>query len=222
MCRGRGRPRADAQALSREDILERAFRAFVREGYDGLSMRQLATECGISNTLLHHHFATKAALWLEVADSRFRPLFESQMAVLDTLRPGGVVVETLRDAMLASFRLAGEQPEALVFMFNETERDNERGEYLRQHYINPYVARMNTLLAQGRDQGAVNSLPVAGMHAMVVGMLRFLTMPGLLREELSPHLSSPEAREQFCQQLVELALHGMQVRVDQSPPSLTR
>jgi TetR/AcrR family transcriptional regulator len=46
----------------REHILEKAQMVFAERGFHGTSMRDLATECGTSQALLHHHFGTKEAL----------------------------------------------------------------------------------------------------------------------------------------------------------------
>jgi AcrR family transcriptional regulator len=206
--RGRGRPRSDEPALSREAILRQAFQAFAREGYEGLSMRQLASECGLSNSMLHHHFNTKRELWFEVADSVFAPLFGHKMALLDTQFVPGDYVQTLRQAISSSFALAGEATEALAFMFRESEGDDERGEYVRRHYLDPYMARINAIVAEGKAAGQIADLPVAGMHAVVVGVMRFLLMPGMLRQELAPHLADTAGKEQFTEALTDMVLGG--------------
>ncbi len=74
--RRRGRPaRADA-VMAREDILRQAFQAFARQGYDNVSQRQLAADCGVSDSLLHHHFGSKQQLWQDAVDSVFGPLMQ--------------------------------------------------------------------------------------------------------------------------------------------------
>jgi AcrR family transcriptional regulator len=54
----------------REEIIEIASQMFRRTGYDGTSMREIASECGISQTGLLHHFPTKQALLLALASKR--------------------------------------------------------------------------------------------------------------------------------------------------------
>ena len=71
--RSRGRPRFQQAALSREQIIERAFLAFAELGYEQVSLRLLANHCGISDSLLHHHFGSKQQLWQEAADNHIAP-----------------------------------------------------------------------------------------------------------------------------------------------------
>lgn len=207
-CRGRGRPKADASALSREDILRLAFVAFARDGYDGLSMRALAGECGISNSMLHHHFSTKRDLWFEVADSVFAPLFARQTAVVDALQGQGDEVEVLRAAMRSAFTLAGEATEVLNFMFRAAEVDDERGAYIRDNYLAPYMARIDALIAAGKAAGSIAEVPGAGMHTVVLGVMRFLLQPGMLQQKLTPHLADPASRASFVESLVETVTGG--------------
>jgi len=206
--RGRGRPRADAQALPREAILRQAFEAFAREGFDGLSMRQLASECGLSNSMLHHHFSTKRDLWFEVADSVFAPLFARQMGVLDAQYVAGDAVQTLREAMRASFTLASEATEVLGFMFRESDGDDERGEYIRQRYMDPYMARIDALIAEGKAAGQIADLPEACLHTVVVGVMRLLLLPGKLCRDLEPHRVDAASQKAFIDALVETVVGG--------------
>jgi hypothetical protein len=36
-----------------------------------VSLRQLAGDCGVSDSLLHHHFGSKHQLWQEAADNSY-------------------------------------------------------------------------------------------------------------------------------------------------------
>jgi len=206
--RGRGRPRAGEPALSREAILRKAFEAFAREGYDGLSMRQLAAECGLSNSMLHHHFNTKLELWFEVADSVFAPLFARQLAVLDAGYVPGEPIQALRASVRGSFELTGEATEVLRFMLREGDGDDERGEYVRRHYVDPFMARINALIAEARVAGQVADLPDASFHVVVFGVMRVLLLPGKLCADVDPYMTEAADRQVFIDALVETVLGG--------------
>jgi len=55
-------------------ILEEATRLFAEEGYDGMTMKQLAAACGITEPALYRHFSSKDALYDEVLDAIARRL----------------------------------------------------------------------------------------------------------------------------------------------------
>ena len=49
---------------TREEILAAARQAFAERGYDGASIRQIATGAGVDPALVHHYFGTKDDLFL--------------------------------------------------------------------------------------------------------------------------------------------------------------
>jgi AcrR family transcriptional regulator len=54
----------------REEILQTALDLFAHKGYDRVSVREIARECGLSQAGLLHHFSTKEELFLEVLQRR--------------------------------------------------------------------------------------------------------------------------------------------------------
>jgi AcrR family transcriptional regulator len=58
--------RRDA-AATREAILASARRAFARAGYDGVGVREIASEAGVTAMLVNRYFGSKEQLFAEVA-----------------------------------------------------------------------------------------------------------------------------------------------------------
>lgn len=48
---------------SRDLILEAALSAFAENGFHGANMRDIGARAGVSQSLVHHHFGSKEALW---------------------------------------------------------------------------------------------------------------------------------------------------------------
>ncbi|GGN42789.1 AcrR family transcriptional regulator [Actinoplanes campanulatus] len=59
---------------TREAILVAARSAFAEKGYDGASIRAIATGAGVDPALVHHYFGTKDKLFLETMNSPVDPL----------------------------------------------------------------------------------------------------------------------------------------------------
>jgi AcrR family transcriptional regulator len=57
-------------------ILTESARLFATAGYNGTSMRDIATACGISKSLLYHHFADKDEIFARIALGSTRELCE--------------------------------------------------------------------------------------------------------------------------------------------------
>lgn len=60
----------------RGELLQAAVRFVAREGHDGLSMRRLADEIGVSSAAPYHHFPDRRALLTAVALEGYRLMFE--------------------------------------------------------------------------------------------------------------------------------------------------
>ena len=52
----------------RQALVEAAYRALAKHGFEGLRMRAVAADAGIDHSTIHHHFATKRDLVAAVVD----------------------------------------------------------------------------------------------------------------------------------------------------------
>lgn len=59
---------------TREAILTAARETFAERGYDGASIRQIATGAGVDPALVHHYFGTKEQLFLETVQAPVNPV----------------------------------------------------------------------------------------------------------------------------------------------------
>ncbi|BCJ40641.1 TetR family transcriptional regulator [Actinoplanes ianthinogenes] len=59
---------------TRESILDAARTAFADKGYDGASIRAIATGAGVDPALVHHYFGTKDKLFLAAMQAPMDPL----------------------------------------------------------------------------------------------------------------------------------------------------
>lgn len=215
--RQRGRPARSDSAMSRDQIVRRAFNAFAVHGFDGVSLRQLAAHCGVSDSLLHHHFGSKQELWQEAADQVIGPLMQRLYLTLEELARDRDAAATIRHNLPRSLKLVLAEPHAVEFMFREGEADNERGEYMRATYMRPYLQRLDVLFQQAVAEGRFNPFPPVYRDVLVMGFLRSLVIPGVLQTELAPHLATPETVSAFIDNMVEALFAGFARR----PPSAT-
>ena len=98
--------RSSAQALrTRARILRSAERLFARKGYRGVSLRDLARQCGVRMFTIQHHFGSKLALYRELLVMRDREVETLVRGALAEERSApavvGRVVDDLFDYFLA-------------------------------------------------------------------------------------------------------------------------
>ncbi len=80
-------------------ILTESARLFAAKGYDGTSMRDIAEACGISKSLLYHHFTDKDEIYARIALGSTQRHYEF---VLDRLPENGTPIERVRAFMTAT------------------------------------------------------------------------------------------------------------------------
>lgn len=74
--RRRGRPGADDSVNRRERIVAAAADEFSERGYDGATMRGIATRAEVDPALVHHYFGSKADLFGATVSAPMRPDLE--------------------------------------------------------------------------------------------------------------------------------------------------
>ncbi|HVW18103.1 MAG TPA: helix-turn-helix domain-containing protein [Solirubrobacteraceae bacterium] len=98
-------------AATRERILEVALELFTERGYDGTSLRDIATRLGITKAALYYHFARKLDILVEL-HMRLHALGREALSALDELPDASAradawpdILESLIDLMAANREL---------------------------------------------------------------------------------------------------------------------
>src|SRR6266550_4278041 len=126
----RGRPRADESPAALDEILDAALRAFATHGYDGVAVRTLNRELGVSHNLIHQRFGSKLGLWYAAVDWAFG----QQVTELAT------PFDQLNHAIRRFVSYSAERPELLGLMNIEGRVDSERLDYIYANYVAPALA----------------------------------------------------------------------------------
>lgn len=95
---------------SRHAILDAARDCFSATGYSGTSMHDIAAAAGVTQSLIHHHFGPKDALWAEVRRHAFGHYLAQQRAVIDAMAQDP---DQLRSALETYFRFLASRPDVL-------------------------------------------------------------------------------------------------------------
>lgn len=68
-----GPSRSRNAAATRNDILKSAIRHFARAGYDGVGVREIAGDAGVTAMLVNRYFGSKEQLFAEAVEVSFAP-----------------------------------------------------------------------------------------------------------------------------------------------------
>lgn len=132
----------------RSALLKRAEATLRKVGVDGLSLRQLARDIGVSHAAPSRHFRDKQALLDELAASGFDRLG----AGFAEATADGPVTERLYGMARAYLRFAMENPELLALMFARKQRSTSPAlsESVQQAFAVPVA-----LIAEGQEAGEI-------------------------------------------------------------------
>jgi AcrR family transcriptional regulator len=162
--RPRGRPKA-SDSVPIEEILDKALSMFATVGYDGMSMRTLNRELGVSHNLIHQRFGTKEEPWRAAVDYGFGRLVRQMQGLFDP-----TISDPLEQLRLAVHRFvvySADHPELVALMNIEARQDTERLTYIYDTYIEPILKDVARLLAHLADQGVIRPIPLRTFHFLL-------------------------------------------------------
>ena len=150
----RGRPRLRTD----DEILRAALRAFAEYGYEGMSLRTLNSELGLSRGTVNQRFRSKEQLWYAAVDRGFQALVNDINAELaDTALPeddAGQLRAFIRAFLTASIR----RPELVRLMNQEGLHSTGRLDHIVSSFTMPTLAA--TMRALDRMVAAGLARPV--------------------------------------------------------------
>ncbi|GIH20013.1 TetR/AcrR family transcriptional regulator [Rugosimonospora africana] len=215
--RGPGRPPATGDAVSAQSILDAALHAFATHGYDGVSVRTLNREVGVSHSLINQRFGSKEGLWKAAVDHGFGQITRDLAGVFDPTLTDPL--EQLRLWIRRFLELSAQHPELVGLMNIEGRQDTPRLAYLYTTYVQPAMSPIAGLLEHLADTGRIRRVPLRTFHFLVVhGGAASHTLTALA-EHFDP--SSPLATDEVARHaalVADLLVDGL--RLDS--PSATR
>jgi len=175
-----GRPKAHDAPVTLEQILDAAFRAFATYGYDGVAVRTLNRELGVSHNLIHQRFGSKLGLWYAAVDRAFgQQVTELATAFDPTLADP---LDQLNHAIRRFVRYSAERPELLGLMNIEARVDSERLDYIYDNYVAPALAPLGRLLDHLRSEGRIRPISLRALFFLIAhGAAAPFTLTALAR-----------------------------------------
>ncbi len=131
---GRGERVLLGRAERRDQIIQAAAQAFLRRGFAGTTVDEIAESAGVTKVLIYRHFSTKREIYLAVLGRAWHRLAASTGGGPDTDRLDRLV------------RAAEQDPDGFRILFRHVHREPEFADYVRD-LDEPQRATSNELLA---------------------------------------------------------------------------
>lgn len=167
-------------AATREAILDSAIRNFARAGYDGVGVREIAGDAGVTAMLVNRYFGSKEQLFAEAVEVSFAP------AVLIDQNPRSLT----RDAAANLVARSGPDADELApFLMMLRSASNPRATEIVRDAIERHVGRR--LADQLPDPGArLRSDVVLSVISGVLLMRRVVGARALNRKSATDQLAT--------------------------------
>lgn len=195
------------QSTGEKAILDAAVELFSENGYDGVSMRQIAEAAGVSKSNIYHHFASKDALYLGILHGSAQHLSE---IVEDLAEGDGNFQRRLRvfaEAHMAHL-FANEMTLRLVLR-EAFSGDEEKSRVVVDQVVGGIFKRMVAIFQAGQNAGIIRADLDPGLCATLLmgANLFFFQAQGMLR--LIPEAGFAKDSTGFNRQMVDVMLNGM-------------
>jgi AcrR family transcriptional regulator len=151
----RGRPRLRDD----DEILRAALQAFAEHGYDGMSLRTLNAEMGLSRGTINQRFGSKEQLWYAAVDHEFRCLIDDLNAELAQRPVPDDDLSRVREGIRAFLVASVRRPELVRLMNQEGLHSTSRLDYIMTSFTLPTLRPVWQGLNRLADAGVVRRVP---------------------------------------------------------------
>jgi AcrR family transcriptional regulator len=185
---------------TRTRLLDAGMHLFVKHGYHGTSMRQIARQADLALGGVYNHFSGKEDLFTAVIleNNPYLNVIEA----LDDAR-GDTAEALIRDAAVRMQAALGDQPEALHLLFVEIVEF--KGKHFPQLFDRLFPQTMGFVQQLNRSNGALRDIPVPTLIRTFFGFFfAYFMTEWLMGEQLSAGLTQ-DAFDDF----VNVYLHGV-------------
>ncbi|MEU9152320.1 TetR/AcrR family transcriptional regulator [Streptomyces sp. NPDC048417] len=206
--RPRGRPPKDAQLAPTDQVMAAAIEAFSVHGYNGVSLRTVNDELGVSRNLLYQRFGSKAKLWQAAVDWAFRPLVEYLVASDDESADPMV---RLRMLIRNFIEYSATRPYLARLVTVEGAAATDRLDYLYRNYIEPIRSRYLPVFDLLHEQGRIKKIPYETFYFLLTSGGSALYGQIALASMMNPELTSTEETRVrlYAENVAEVLLNGL-------------
>lgn len=189
---------APTPASSRQRILDVSTRLFAKHGFDGVTMRNIATASEITLPAIYHHFGNKEELFKAVETEMYSSHAKS---LLDQLQADLSTEERLRNFVLVMFEHLESNPDYLkLLQRNLVDGWEENQAFLVDLSLQSVMDELKILLNQ-YSNGIGNGIAPIAIFSLVLG---FITLLPVIRhvKGLPPLSNSSQAMRELLVQSV--------------------
>jgi TetR/AcrR family transcriptional regulator len=201
-----------AYAANRDRLLDAAIELFAERGYEAVSTGSIAKAAGLTQSMVHYYFGTKAALWQAAVERVMRrrgerfDIAQSDLRDIDPLSRLKVIIRRF-------VRANADDPDLTRILVHEGLTRSDRVHWLSQRFMRPGYELFNKAIQDGIDAGQIHPQDPRDVTNIIVGASTLaFSLTALLadvyHEDESPWLDI----DRLSDTLLDVLFHGLQVK----------
>jgi TetR/AcrR family transcriptional regulator len=206
--RPRGRPAKGAHPAPMSEMMRAAAAAFSVQGYDGVSLRTINDQLGVSRNLLYQRFGSKANLWRAVVDWAFGPLVAHLESADDE---SDDPMERLRTLVCRFIEYSATRPYLASLATLEGAAPTDRLDYLYDNYISPVRSLFLEISEQLRQAGRIKPIPSEVLFFLITsgGTVPFGQAGLAARMEIELDPQNPAQVRVYAEHVADVLMNGI-------------
>ena len=201
--------RSTSNEGGRERILAAALQAFAFRGYDGASTAEIARAAGVTQPLIHYHFASKEALWKAAVSAAMaqtmQPLVDAAAAADGVDGP-----ERLRILIRRFVHITATAPELARIISYEGAQGGERLAWILRQPTSQGTASFLEELRRGMAEGWLRPLPPEHVGSALLAAAAYCFMvPASMRSLYDLDVTDPAVVAAHADTVAELFVRGL-------------
>lgn len=173
------RPRQKQKLETQKKILQSALELFAERGFEGASVRDIASHADVNHGLIKYHFQNKETLWKAAVDFLFERQSEEMHAPVEEL--GMPPFEQAKSWIRRYVHYCARHPEHARIMVQESVRNSSRLRWAVEKHIRPVHQLAHRLHAERKSQGVYPHVP---NHAIIYIITAACQSPFMLADEV--------------------------------------
>jgi TetR/AcrR family transcriptional regulator len=195
-------------------ILQAAARLFAELGFDGVSMRGVAEEAGVSKANIYHHFSSKQALYLAILQTSAAETAE----LVEGLASGAGGFDQRLGVFAKAYQhhLFDRRLSSRLLLREALSGDEKKSKTIADQVVGNVFRRMISILCAGQEAGVLrDELDPALCAFLLMGAnVFFFQAQGILKH--FPEAGFARDADCFSDGMVDVLLNGMMTKTDKA------
>jgi AcrR family transcriptional regulator len=215
-----GRPTEKA-GIDTEQVLAECLKQFAQLGYGGVTIKLLAKQTGVADSLLYYHFGPKEKIW-QKATLRAGKTISDSLTDVFTVLDGTSGLERITIYIKKIVLFSSEHPEFQQVVVQEMFSQSSRSDFLIDEVLKPIFSYLEEAIKEEQRKGTVKAIPPANLFSFIIGSITtFFARSYQMQKLYGVNSFDQDQIKQHIQLISDLILGGLLTDSEASGKAIT-